>query len=50
MTFKKIIIFTVQEFNDNQEKEGYLPQSGVVINTMMLANPSTVYVSVGYSK
>ncbi|MGM0113364.1 hypothetical protein IGI52_003736 [Enterococcus sp. DIV0187] len=48
MRFKKIVIFSIREFNDNKEKDGVLPQDGIVINTMVNASTFTTHVSVGY--
>ncbi|MDT2822588.1 hypothetical protein P7H74_12620 [Enterococcus devriesei] len=49
MTFKHIIVFTVKEFNKNTEKDGYLPQNGVVINAFVNSTGFNS-VTVGYEK
>ncbi|MBP1040926.1 hypothetical protein I6N95_07910 [Vagococcus sp. BWB3-3] len=48
MTFKKVIIFSLKEFNDNKPNDGYSPQNGHVINVFFSANRLTECVAVGF--
>lgn len=50
MKFKHIVIFTIKEFNNNKEKEGYFPQDGVVINVFVTAMSDMNAVAVGYTE
>lgn len=45
--FKRVVVFTVKEFNKNKEKDGYLPQNGTVINAFVGSNGLNC-LAVGY--
>lgn len=50
MTFKKIVLFTLKEYNENTPKEECFPQEGHVIN-VLLGSPSLMQlVAVGFAK
>ena len=50
MQFKKIICFSVRDFNDNKAQGEYYPQEGFVINCFFHENMVTEYVAVGFTK
>ena len=47
MKFKRVLVFTVKEFNKNKEKDCYLPQNGTVINAFVGSNGLNC-LAVGY--
>lgn len=50
MQFKEIVVFSLKDYSNNKEKEGYFPQDGDVINVFFHHNLMTEFVAVGFSK
>lgn len=50
MKFKAVVLFSLKEFNDNQEKKGYRPQDGDVINVFFHNHFLLEMVAVGFSQ
>lgn len=49
MKFKRIVVFSVKDFNKNKEKDGYLPQDGTIINAFV-GSTGLNCVAVGYDR
>ena len=50
MQFKEIMLFSLNDYNDNKEKKGYFPQEGFVINVFFHNNHMVEMVAVGFLK
>ena len=49
MQFKKILCFSLKDYNKNKPKDDRYPQDGVVINCFYSPNLVTEFVAVGYA-
>ena len=50
MCFKKIIIFSVKDYNANKPIENALPQTGIIINVFHDGISGQQCVAVGFTK
>ncbi|GCF92983.1 hypothetical protein NRIC_08740 [Enterococcus florum] len=49
MQFKHILLFSIKDFNNNKEKDGYFPHDGTVINVVVNAMSGLNAVAVGFT-
>lgn len=48
MKFEHIVLFSIKDFNNNKEKDGYCPKDGEVINAYFDAVWGRNVIAVGY--